>query len=45
MEEIRQKVFAKHGIVKPTEIAKVNMATGEIEDEVEAKPAKGKKVQ
>jgi recombination protein RecA len=45
MEEIRQKVFAKHGIVKPTEIAKVNMATGEIEDEVESKPAKGKKVQ
>ncbi|MCA0450409.1 MAG: recombinase RecA, partial [Proteobacteria bacterium] len=44
MEEIRQKVFAKHGIVKPTEIAKVDMATGEIKEE-EVKPAKGKKVQ
>jgi recombination protein RecA len=44
MEEIRQKVFAKHGIVKPTEIAKVDMATGEIKED-EVKPAKGKKVQ
>ncbi|MBY0516160.1 MAG: recombinase RecA [Bacteriovoracaceae bacterium] len=46
MEEIRQKVFAKHGIVRPTEIAKVDMATGEIKEESETtKPARGKKVQ
>ena len=44
MEEIRQKVFAKHGIVKPTEIAKVDMTTGEIKED-DVKPAKGKKVQ
>ncbi len=45
MDEIRQKVLAKHGIAKPSEISKVDMSTGEIKDEVEAKPAKGKKVQ
>ncbi len=45
MEEIRQKVFAKHGISKPTEISKVDMTTGEIKEE-EVKPAaKGKKIQ
>jgi recombination protein RecA len=46
MEEIRTKVLAKHNIGKPTEIAKVDMATGEIKEEVEVKPAaKGKKIQ
>lgn len=46
MEEIRTKVLAKHNIGKPTEIAKVDMTTGEIKEEVEVKPAaKGKKIQ
>jgi recombination protein RecA len=45
MEEIRQKVFAKNGLTKPTEIEKVDMTTGEItEDETPVK-ARGKKVQ
>jgi recombination protein RecA len=33
MNEIRQKVLAKHGIVKSTEMAKVDMTTGEIKEE------------
>lgn len=40
MEEIRHKVLAKHGIVKSTEIAAVDMATGEIKEDM--KPAKKK---
>lgn len=50
MEEIRKKVFAKHNLggKVSNEIAKVDMATGEIKDEeveVAAKPTKGRKVQ
>ena len=48
MEEIRLKVFAKHNLggKVSTEIAKVDMTTGEIQDEAEVtKPAKGKKIQ
>jgi recombination protein RecA len=40
MEEIRLKVFAKHGIGKNTEIAKVDMTTGEITEEKSAKNSK-----
>jgi recombination protein RecA len=40
MDEIRQKVLAKHGIVKSTEIAAVDMTTGEIKEDV--KPMKKK---
>lgn len=40
--EIRNKVFAKHGLSK-AEMANVDMATGEIKEE--KAPAKGKKVQ
>jgi recombination protein RecA len=40
MDEIRQKVLAKHGIVKSTEIAAVDMSTGEIKEDV--KPMKKK---
>lgn len=41
MNEIRQKVFAKHGLVK-TDMSKVDMATGEIKEEKTPakKPAK-----
>jgi len=37
MNEIRQKVFTKHGLVKSTEIASVDMTTGEIKEEKESK--------
>jgi recombination protein RecA len=44
MEEIRQKVFAKHGLTKTMQVEKVDMTTGEITEDVT--PAKrGKKVQ
>jgi recombination protein RecA len=43
MDEIRQKVFAKHGISKATEMASVDMATGEIKEDKPAK--KDKKIQ
>jgi recombination protein RecA len=44
MAEIRQKVLVKHGITKSTEIASVDMTTGEISEDV--KPTKkDKKVQ
>ena len=43
MEEIRHKVLAKHGIVKSTEMATVDMATGEIKEEKSSK--KDKKIQ
>lgn len=44
MEEIRHKVFVKHGITKTASIEKVDMATGEITED--ATPAKKtKKVQ
>lgn len=33
MNEIRQKVLAKHGIIKSAEMASVDMATGEIKEE------------
>jgi len=33
MNEIRQKVLAKHGIVKSAEMASVDMSTGEIKEE------------
>ncbi len=33
MAEVRQKVLIKHGIVKSTEMASVDMATGEIKEE------------
>ncbi len=42
MNEIRNKVLTKHGIVKSNEIASVDMKTGEI---VEEKPAKKSKIQ
>lgn len=44
-DEIRQKVLAKHGITKnASELAKVDMSTGEIKDEVEkVVVTKGKK--
>jgi len=42
MEEIRQKVLAKHGIVKTVDMKNVDLKTGEITDE---KPAKSKKIQ
>jgi recombination protein RecA len=44
MEEIKQKVFAKHGLVKSSQIDKVDITTGEITEDVPAK-TKGKKVQ
>lgn len=40
MNEIRQKVLAKHGIAKTAEIANVDMSTGEIKEE--KAPAKTK---
>lgn len=40
MNEIRQKVLSKHGIVKSAEMASVDMSTGEIKEE--KAPAKGK---
>ena len=44
MEEIRHKVFVKHGITKTASIEKVDMATGEITED--ATPSKKtKKVQ
>lgn len=39
MNEIRNKVLAKHGIVKSAEMANVDMSTGEIKEE-KAAPAK-----
>lgn len=45
MEEIRQKVFAKNGLTKPTEIEKIDMTTGEITEEETPVKARGKKVQ
>jgi recombination protein RecA len=45
-EEIRQKVLAKHGIIKNSEIeGKVDLKTGEIKEEMEKSAPKGKKVQ
>jgi recombination protein RecA len=46
MSEIRAKVFAKHGLSKTTEIASVDMTTGEItEDEAPTKSKSKVKVQ
>ncbi len=42
MEEIRNKVLTKHGIVKSAEMKNVDMSTGEIKEEKEEKPAKKK---
>lgn len=43
--EIRQKVFAKHGITKSAEMANVDMTTGEIKEEKAIPAKKDKKVQ
>ncbi|MCM2349539.1 MAG: recombinase RecA [Bacteriovoracaceae bacterium] len=42
MNEIRQKVLSKHGIVKTAEIANVDMSTGEIKEEKAPAKAKAK---
>lgn len=43
--EIRQKVFVKHGIAKSAEISNVDMTTGEIKEDTKASAKKDKKVQ